>query len=145
MDKGARESITNFEKGIGDVAITYENEVLVGQISGQSYQLVIPRSTILIENPVAVIDTYVDKHGTRAAAEAFVSFLFTTQAQEIFARYGLRSVEATVAQASADRYPPVEDLFSIQYFNGWGQATPDFFSEEGIYTQTVAKIQRLNK
>ena len=145
MDKGARESITNFEKGIGDVAITYENEVLVGQISGQSYQLVIPRSTILIENPVAVIDTYVDKHGTRAAAEAFVSFLFTAQAQEIFARYGLRSVDPAVAQASADRYPPVEDLFSIETFDGWGQATPDFFGEAGIYTQTVAKIQRLNK
>lgn len=145
MDKGARESITNFEKGIGDVAITYENEVLVGQISGQSYQLVIPRSTILIENPVAVIDTYVDKHGTRAAAEAFVSFLFTAQAQEIFARYGLRSVDPAVAQATADRYPPVEDLFSIETFDGWEQATPDFFGEAGIYTQTVAKIQRLNK
>ncbi len=66
MDKGARESITNFEKGVGDVAITYENEVLVGQQNGQDYELVIPGSTILIENPIAVIDTYVDKHGTRA-------------------------------------------------------------------------------
>lgn len=145
MDKGARESITNFEKGIGDVAITYENEVLVGQLSGQSYQLVIPRSTILIENPAAVIDAYVDKHGTRAAAEAFVNFLFTAQAQEIFAKYGLRSVNPTVAKANSERYPPVEDLFSIHYFNGWEQATPDFFGEEGIYTQTVAKIQQLNK
>ena len=63
MDKGARESITNFEKGVGDVAITYENEVLVGQQGGQDYEMVIPRSTILIENPVAVVDSYADKHG----------------------------------------------------------------------------------
>lgn len=145
MDKAARESITNFEKGIGDVAITYENEVLVGLLSGQKYQLVIPRSTILIENPAAVIDAYVDKHGTRAVADAFVSFLFTEQAQEVFAKYGLRSVDPAVAQATADRYPAVEDLFNIDYFNGWEQATPDFFGESGIYTLTVAKIQRLNK
>jgi len=57
MDKGARESITNFEKGIGDIALTYENEVLVGQKVGQKYEYVIPRSTILIENPAAIVDT----------------------------------------------------------------------------------------
>ncbi|MCZ7552627.1 MAG: sulfate ABC transporter substrate-binding protein [Anaerolineales bacterium] len=145
MDKGARESITNFEKGIGDVAITYENEVLVGQMSGETYDFVIPRSTILIENPVAVVDVYVNKHGTREAAEAFVEFLFTRTAQEIFAKYGLRSVDPEVLKATADKYPAVEDLFSIDYFGGWEAATPLMFGEQGIYTTTVAKIQRLNQ
>jgi sulfate/thiosulfate transport system substrate-binding protein len=145
MDKGARESITNFEKGIGDAAITYENEVLVGQMSGQDYDLVIPRSTLLIENPVAVIDTYVDKHGTRDAADAFVAFLFTKEAQEIFAKYGLRSVDSQVASATAEKYPQVEDLFTIDYFGGWKQATPTFFGEQGIFTNTVAQVQSLNK
>lgn len=72
MDKGARESITNYEKGVGDVAVTYENEVLVGRQGGQRYEYVIPRPTILIENPVAVIDRNVDARGTREVAEAFV-------------------------------------------------------------------------
>jgi sulfate/thiosulfate transport system substrate-binding protein len=143
MDKAARESITNFEKGIGDLAITYENEVLVGQQSGQAYELVIPRSTILIENPAAVIDTYVDKHGTREAAEAFVEFLSTPEAQEVFARYGLRSVDPEVAKATANQYPEVEDLFTIEYFGGWERATPDYFGENGIYVQTVSKVQGL--
>jgi sulfate transport system substrate-binding protein len=143
MDKGARESITNYEKGVGDVAITYENEVLVGQQGGQDYELVIPRSTILIENPVAVVDAYADKHGTREAAEAFVDFLFTQEAQEVFANHGLRSVDPQVAKNTADRYPAIEDLFTIEYFGGWKQATPDFFGEAGIFTQTVAKIQGL--
>jgi sulfate transport system substrate-binding protein len=142
MDKGARESITNFEKGVGDVAITYENEVLVGKQSGQAYDLVIPRSTILIENPVAVIDTYVDKHGTREAAEAFVAFLSTKEAQEVFAKYGLRSLDSEVAQATAGQYPAVQDQFDIGFFGGWDQATPDFFGENGIYTQTIAKVQQ---
>jgi sulfate transport system substrate-binding protein len=145
MDKGARESITNFEKGVGDLAITYENEVLVGQISGQNYELVIPRSTILIQNPVAVVDAYVDKHGTRAAAEAFVEFLFTREAQEVFAKYGLRSVDPEVAQSTADRYPQVEDLFTTEYFGGWEKIAPDFFGDQGIYTLTVAKVQRLDQ
>lgn len=80
MDKGARESITTFEKGVGDVAITYENEVLVGVSKGEIYDLVIPRSTILIENPIAVVDKYADKHGVRAVAEAFIAFLTTPAA-----------------------------------------------------------------
>jgi sulfate/thiosulfate transport system substrate-binding protein len=74
MDASARESITNFEKGVGDVAITYENEVLVGQQTGQTYELVIPRSTLLIENPIALIDGYVDKHGNREVVEALLIF-----------------------------------------------------------------------
>jgi sulfate transport system substrate-binding protein len=145
MDKGARESITNFEKGIGDVAITYENEVLVGQQSGQQYDLVIPRSTILIENPVTVIDTYVDKHGTREVAEAFVDFLFTKEAQQVFARYGLRSVDPEVAQATAAQYPAVEDQFTIDTFGGWEKATAEFFGEEGIFTRLISQVQRLDQ
>lgn len=143
MDKAARESITNFEKGIGDVAITYENEVLVGQMSGETHELVIPRSTILIENPAAVVDIYVDKHGTRAAAEAFLDFLFTKEAQEVFARHGLRSLDSEVAQATAEMYPPVEDLFTIEFFGGWEEATPEMFADNGIYSLTAARVQGL--
>ena len=141
MDKGARESITNFEKGVGDVAITYENEVLVGKQGGAKYDLVIPRSTILIENPVAVVDAYADKHGTRAAAEAFVNFLFTPQVQQIFAKYGLRSPDPEVAKSTESGFPKVEDLFTIDYFGGWKKATPDIFGENGVYTKTIAQLQ----
>lgn len=143
MDKGARESITNFEKGVGDVAITYENEVLVGQQGGQDYELVKPTATILIENPVAVVDTYVDKHGARAAAEAFVNFLFTAEAQQVFADYGLRSVDPQVAAATASRFPPVADLFTIAgQFQGWAAATPKFFGDTGIFTTAITEIQK---
>lgn len=141
MDKGARESITNFEKGVGDVAITYENEVLVGRAQGQDYDLVIPRSTILIENPVAVVDAYVDKHGTRRAAEAFVAFLITKEAQEVFAQFGLRSVDPAVARATAARYPRVQDLWTIQFLGGWKQVTTGFFGESGIYTRAIEEVQ----
>jgi sulfate transport system substrate-binding protein len=141
MDKGARDSITNFEKGVGDVAITYENEVLVGRQAGQDYELVLPTSTIRIDNPVAVVDASVDRHGTRAAAEAFVAFLFTPESQAVFARHGLRSLDPEVAQATAAQYPPVPDLFTIADFGGWDQAAPEFFGDDGLYTRAIAAIQ----
>jgi sulfate transport system substrate-binding protein len=145
MDKAARESIINFEQGVGDLAITYENEILVAQKGGQTYDMVLPRSSILIENPVAVIDANVDKHGTREVTEAFVNFLFSREAQEIFAEYGLRPVDPEVAEAVADRYPPLEDIFTIDYFGGWPEATQAFFSDSGIYTHTIAKVQGLSQ
>ena len=142
FDKGARESITNFETGVGDVAITYENEALVGQQSGQDYEYVIPTSTILIENPVSVVDTYVDKHGTREVAEAFVQFLFTKEAQEVFAKHGLRSLDKDVAAATKAQYPPVTDLFTIgDQFGGWSEAGPKYFGDSGIYTQAIIDVQ----
>jgi sulfate transport system substrate-binding protein len=145
FDKGARESITNFESGVGDVAITYENEVLTGQAAGQDYELVIPSSTILIENPVAVVDTYADKHGTRAVAEAFVDYLFSAEAQRIFAKHGLRSPDPTVAGETAAQYPPVADQFDISYFGGWAEATPKYFdAENGLYYNAIANVQGSN-
>ena len=142
FDKGARESITNFESGTGDVAITYENEVLVGKQAGQDYELVIPTSTILIENPISVVDTYVDKHGTREIAEAFVNFLFTKQAQEIFAKHGLRSLDPDVVAETKSQYPAVSDLFTItDQFQGWAKATPKYFGDDGIYTKAIIDVQ----
>lgn len=141
MDKSARDSIVNFEKGIGDVAITYENEVVVGRQAGQTYELVLPNSTIQIDNPIAIVDAYVDKHGSREVAEAFLEFLSTPEAQQIFAKYGLRSLGPEVAEATAEQYPPIEDLFTIEHFGGWKEATPTFFGDTGIFYQVLAQVQ----
>jgi sulfate transport system substrate-binding protein len=141
MDKDARSSITNFEAGVGDVAITYENEVLLGQQRGQDYELVVPQSTIVIETPVVVVDSFVDKHGTRAAAEGFVKFLFTPAAQQVFADYGFRAVEPSVAQANAGKFATVADAFKIDQFGGWTKAVADNFGEAGVYTLAIAAAQ----
>lgn len=141
MDKAARDSILNYEKGIGDLAITYENEILVGRSSGQTYERVIPSSTILIQNPIAVIDMYVDQHGTREVAEAFVEFLYTPEAQRIFAQHGLRVVNQAVAEEASADYPPIDDLFTVDYFGGWDEIMQDIFGEEGVYTRAILQVQ----
>ncbi len=141
MDKAARDSILNFEMGIGDLAITYENEVLVGRQTGKTYDLVIPSSTILIENPIAIVDANVDQHGTREVAEAFVDFLYTQQAQEIYAQHGLRVVNPEVAALTSEMYPAVPDLFTVDFFGGWGEIMVDIFGENGFYTQAILQVQ----
>jgi sulfate transport system substrate-binding protein len=90
-----------------------------------------------------VIDKHVDKHGNRKLAEAFVAFLLTPEAQKIFADTGgLRSVDPEVAQATSAKYPPVEDLFQIGYFNGWSEATPKYFGDDGVYSKAIAEVQQ---
>lgn len=140
LDKGARESITNYEKGVGDVAITYENEVLVGRQAGQTYDYVIPRSTILIENPVALVDKNVDKHGTREVAEAFVNFLWEKESQRAYAKYGLRPVDEGVAGEVQSQFPKVEDLWRIDFLGGWPKVTNDIYGSQGVYTKMFEEL-----
>jgi sulfate transport system substrate-binding protein len=161
LDRDGRESFLTFERGVGDVAITYENEVYAGLQAGGEYQAVYPTSTILIENPVAVVDAYVDAHGTREVAEAFVQFLWSPEAQTIFANHGFRPVNATVrpnfgivddgeavepAQTSIEinpdiTFPPVEDQFTVEQFGGWSEARSAIFGNEGLFTQILANVQ----
>jgi sulfate transport system substrate-binding protein len=152
MDPGARESVLTFESGIGDVAITYENEYYASVIAGADFEIVYPTSTILIENPVALVDTYVDAHGTREVTQAFIEFLYTPEVQAIFAKNGFRppilknSGEATHSlwlkgALDAERFPTIPDLFTIDDFGGWGEVTSKFFGDDGIYTQVIAEVQ----
>jgi sulfate transport system substrate-binding protein len=140
MDKGARESILTFEKGVGDAAITYENEVLAGRQAGQGYEYVIPRATILIENPVAVIDKYAEKHGTRDLAEAFVAFLGSPEAQRAFAEYGYRPVHEGVAKEVASRFPAVTDLFTIRDLGGWPEVQKTLFAPGALYDRVAGAL-----
>ncbi len=138
MDKGARESMINYERGVGDVAVNYESEVLVGRKAGETYDYVVPRSTILIENPAAVVDTYADKHGNRDLAEAFVAFLAQPEAQRLFAEFGLRPVDARVAREVGKQFPALHDVFTIRDLGGWTQVDKTLFGPAGGYERAMA-------
>lgn len=133
MDAGARESLLNFERGVGDAIITYENEILVGKQKGQSYEYVIPKSTILIENPVAIVDSYVDKHGSRELAKALVDFLTTPEAQRIYAKNGLRPVLPQVASEVAATFPAPSDLFTVRDLGDWAGIQKSVFDTGTAY------------
>jgi sulfate/thiosulfate transport system substrate-binding protein len=141
MDKGARESVLTFEKGVGDVAITYENEILVGRAAGQTYDYVVPSSTILIENPIAVVDSYAEKHGNKDLAAAFVAFCLTAESQRTFAQYGLRPVNDAVAAEVAGKFPPVADLFTIRDLGDWSGVGTALFDQGAVYDRVMASLQ----
>jgi sulfate transport system substrate-binding protein len=141
MDKGARESMLTFERGIGDAIITYENEIMTAKLAGQPYDYVIPKSTILIVNPAAVVDAYAEKHGSVDVADAFVKFLVTPEAQRAFAAQGYRPVDEKVAAEVAAKFPKVTDLFTVPDLGGWPKINQKVFNEGGIYDRALNASQ----
>ena len=127
----AREGLQTFLAGKGDVFLAYENEALFAQQHGQPVQFVIPKATILIENPIAVTTTSKNK----AAAKAFINFLHTKPAQRIYAQNGYRPVIKGVTQGL--NFPNRPQLFTIKYVGGWASVEKKFFDPR---TGIMAKI-----
>ncbi|HBC42292.1 MAG TPA: sulfate ABC transporter substrate-binding protein [Pseudanabaena sp.] len=146
LTKDAREASDAFIKqGQGDVLVNYENEVILATQKGEKVSYVIPDVNLSIDNPIAVVDKNVAKHGTKEVAEAFVKYLFSTEAQTEFAKIGFRPVDETVAKEKqfTELYPVVKDLATInKEFGGWPNADKKFFSDGGIFDQVQAKIKR---
>jgi sulfate/thiosulfate transport system substrate-binding protein len=139
FDKSARDSIKNFEDGNGDVAITYENEVFTAQKAGKPDEAVYPPSSILIQNPVAIVDENADKNCVRDVAEAFVDYLHSDEAKEFYSTVGfLRSTDATKAKAGGGDFPAIQDLFTADDLGGWDGLNDKLFSDTGIATQAIA-------
>jgi sulfate transport system substrate-binding protein len=112
QDTSARASLNTFNSGKGDVLLAYENEAYFSRMQGLDLQWVIPKATILIENPVAVVKT--SKHKTEA--RAFVRYLRSPEAQRIFAENGYRPVLKSVAKQF--KFPSRPGLFKIDRFGG---------------------------
>jgi sulfate/thiosulfate transport system substrate-binding protein len=111
-----------FVGGTGDVLISYENEAIKAQQAGEDVDYVTPDQTILIENPIAVTKS------APAAAQKFVSFLYTDAAQKTFAKYGYRPVVA--ADLDPSRFPTPQTLFTIDDLGGWSKVDTEFFDPD---------------
>ena len=137
LDSGARGATTTFvQRGIGDVLLAWENEayLAVGEGKGQ-VEIVVPSLSILAEPPVAVVDKVVDKKGTRAAAEAYLQFLYSPEGQEIAARHHYRPRDAKIAAKYAGTFAQVK-LFTIdEAFGGWQNAQKAHFADGGTFDQ----------
>lgn len=137
LDTAARGSFQTFvERGIGDVLIAWENEALLALKDFEGFQIVYPRQSILAEPAVAIVDTVVDKRGTREVAEAYLEYLYTEEAQEIIARHFYRPSNEDVAAKYEDVYPPFELLWiTIRTFGGWAEVQEKFFADGAIFDQ----------
>jgi sulfate transport system substrate-binding protein len=136
QDSSARASMNTFVSGKGDVLLAYENEAIQAQQAGADIAFVRPSTTLLIENPIAVLKN--SQHPTEA--KAFVDFARTPEAQNIYAEYGYRPVVGSVLDKWAKTFPKPKYLFTIRDIvkGGWPVAQPKFFDPS---TGVVKQIQ----
>jgi len=125
QDTSGRNATNTFLAGKGDVLITYESEALAARANGQNVQYVIPRQTMLIELPIAVLKNSSDKD----VANQFIRFVKSPPAQDLFAQNGFRPVDKKVAAKYADKFPARPGLFRIddKYIGGWRNADKVWF------------------
>jgi sulfate transport system substrate-binding protein len=145
LDTGARGSTTTFlQRGIGDVLVGWENEAVmaVNEIGKGQVELVVPELSILAEPPVAVVDKFANKHGTRDVAQAYVQFLYSPEGQEIAARHYYRPRLEAVAKRYEATFPKLE-LFTIDdVFGGWQKAHAKHFADGALFDQIYQPWQR---
>jgi sulfate/thiosulfate transport system substrate-binding protein len=131
QDKSAREALQTFAGGKGDVLLAYENEAITAQNAGIELDYVVPDQTILIQNPAAITTD------APPAAQKFLDWLVTPEAQKIYASKGYRSVLPDLVDEST--YPTPKSLFKIDEFGGWSKVNDEFFDPE---KGSVAEIER---
>lgn len=138
LDSGARGATTTFvRRGLGDVLITWENEahLAINALGSDNFEVVVPSVSILAEPPVALVDKVVDRHGTRAVAQAYLEYLYSSEGQEIAARNYYRPTAESVAARHAKRFPKIR-LFTVDtMFGGWKKAQKEHFADGAIFDQ----------
>ncbi len=135
QDSSGRNALNTFLSGKGDVLLTYENEAKLAQQQGKPVYYLIPKATIRIENPLAILN----KSQGNAAVQAFYKFLYSTQGQDLWAQNGYRPVDQSVYQKYKSQFPLRPQLFTVNYLGGWDKVIPQFFDpQNGI----MARIER---
>lgn len=141
LDTGARGATMTFaQKGIGDVHLAMESEAYleVAESNG-NLQIVYPSLSILHEPHVAVVDSVVDQNGTRAAAEAYLKFLYTPEGQEIIAKHFYRPTDPSIAAKVADKFPAIKLFLITEIVKNWDEAQEKFFASGAIFERIYSK------
>jgi sulfate transport system substrate-binding protein len=138
LDSGARGATTTFvERGLGDVLLAWENEAFlaVERLGKGNLEIVVPSLSILAEPPVAVVERNVEKHGTKAVAQAYLEFLYGAEGQAIAARNFYRPRDAKVLAQYGARFPKLKLVTVDEVFGGWQKAQAKHFAEGGVFDQ----------
>jgi sulfate/thiosulfate transport system substrate-binding protein len=132
QDSSARKALETFLAGKGDALIDYESEAIADVKKGSPIEYVIPKDTILIQNPIAVLS----KSSSASTAQKFVSFLTSPEGQKIWVQHGYRPVIEGVE--GAEKFPTPPGLFTVADLGGWSKIDEQFFEPS---TGIVTKIE----
>jgi sulfate/thiosulfate transport system substrate-binding protein len=139
LDSGARGSTMTFTKReIGDVLITWENEAYLAlqEYGADKFEIIIPTISILAEPAVSLVDGNVDEKGTRKVAQAYLEFLYSSQAQNIIAKNYYRPARPElVSKENLKQFPKLELATIDKTFGSWPQAQKKHFSDGGIFDE----------
>ncbi len=137
LDSGARGATTTFvENGQGDVLLAWENEAYLSvKDYPDDYEIITPGVSILAQPSVAVVDKVVDKRGTRDAAEEYLNFLYSDEAQRIAGDNYYRPYNETILNEYADVFDLNVDLVTIADFGGWDEAQSKHFADGGVFDE----------
>ena len=142
LDSGARGSTTTFvQRGIGDIAISWENEAFLAikEFGADKFEIVVPSISILAEPSVSVVDKVVKKKGTAEVAKAYLEYLYSDEGQEIAARNYYRPRNPAIAAKYPGNFAKL-DLFTIdEAFGGWTKAQKTHFADGGVFDQIITK------
>lgn len=142
LDSGARGSTTTFvERGIGDVAISWENEAFLAlkELGPDKFEIVAPSISILAEPTVSIVDKVVDKRKTRAVATAYLEHLYSEEGQEIAAKNYYRPTLESVAKKYQKQFPKLNLITVGEVFGGWTKAQKTHFADGGTFDQIYQK------
>ena len=137
LDSGARGATTTFvENGQGDVLLAWENEAYLSvKDYPDDYEIITPGVSILAQPSVAVVDKVVDKRGTRDAAEEYLNFLYSDEAQRIAGDNYYRPYNEAILSEYADVFDLNVDLVTIADFGGWDEAQSKHFADGGVFDE----------
>src|SRR5229473_2903263 len=138
LDSGARGATATFvERGIGDVLIAWENEVLLGakDLGQDKFEIVVPSVSVLCEPTVSIVDKVVDKKGTRAVAQAYLEYLYSPEGQEIAAKRYYRPRSEAVAKKYSSQFPKVKLFTLAEIIGDWQKAQTTHFADGGVFDQ----------
>jgi len=137
LDTGARAATNTFAQNkIGDVFLSWENEayLIEKQFPGQT-EIVYPSISILAEPPVAVVEKNAEKHGTAAAAKAYLEFLYTDEAQELAGKHFYRPRKAEILAKFSSKLQTIPLVTVDKDFGGWAKAQKTHFDDGGTFDQ----------
>ena len=137
LDSGARGATTSFvENGQGDVLIAWENEAYLSvKDYPDDYEIVTPSISILAQPSVAIVDSVVDKKGTREVATEYLNYLYSDEAQRIAGDNYYRPSNEDVLKEYADTFDLNVNLVTIDDFGGWTKAQETHFADGGVFDQ----------
>ena len=144
LDTGARGATTTFiDRGIGDVLLNWENEILLGakELGADKFEIVVPPTSILCEPTVSLVDKNARRHGTETVAQAYLEYLYSPEGQDIVAKHYFRPQNKEVLAKYAKQFPEVKRFTLEEIAGDWQKTQKTHFNDAGIFDQ----IQQANR